>query len=317
MPDIYKYDKTIDSKVAEAVSKILKVQVFNCTKFPKGEVNHVYKIETNKGNFVARVFRYRDWPEKDKLPWIEKQLAKSKIPHAKILYYSRSDRFFPNGLMIQTYLEGPLGTEALKRKLLSHKALYYKMGQLAARLHKITCRQLGSPTEKKIQKVSYTQLQLRVASRMLSKLTKQGVIQKSALTKVQNTIQQTFQDLEAKLHPVLLHGDLSESNVIVDKKFQLTLIDWDNAKAGIWPAEYIELERRLLLRHARNRATLKQSFYQGYGKRNLSRTEQQKVEDTLLLIRQVWQMHYYFFDRKEKQNFFKIRKIFYTLLKSQ
>ncbi len=319
MPDIYKYNKSIDKKVAKAVAKILKTRVYSCAKFAKGEINHVYKVETTKGLFVARVFRYKDWPEKAKLPWIEKQLEKAHLPHAKTLYYSRKPTYFPNGLMIQTYIEGLLGTDAVKTKLISEQELYTRLGKVASKLHKIPCPAFGSPVDKTKQSKNYINMQTKRTGEILVSLVKAKELSNKAVTTAKNRLEKELNLLKKNLHPVLIHGDMSPSNVIVGKNKILYLIDWDNSRAGIWPAEYIELSRRHLTDNLpqSKQVLLKKCFYKGYGSKNLSPKQLTKLEAVLMLIRQVWQMHYYLFDRKEKQNFYKIRKIFYTLLKSQ
>lgn len=318
MPDIYKYNKTIDKKVAKAVAKILKTEVTSCTKFAKGEINHVYKVETTKGVFVARVFRYKDWPEKEKLPWIEKQLTKSSIPHAKTLYYSRSSTYFPNGLMIQTYIVGSLGTEAVKTKLITEQQLYAGLGKVTARLHKIPCPAFGSPVDKTKQFKDYVKMQTQRTGEILDSLVKVKVLPSAVVTTTKDILNKKLNLLAGKLNPVLLHGDMSPSNVIVGKDKKLYLIDWDNARSGIWPAEYIELSRRQIVGNLpqAQAAMLRKSFYKGYGKKNLTNKQLEKLEGELMIIRQIWQMHYYYFDRKEKTNFLKIRKVFYSLLKN-
>lgn len=316
MPDIYKYNKSIDKKVAKAVAKILKTEVTSCNKFPKGEINHVYKVETTKGVFVARVFRYKDHPEKNKLTWIEKQLTKSGIPHAKTLYYSKGSTYFPNGLMIQTYIEGLLGTEAVKTKTITEHALYTGLGKIASKLHKIKLSAFGSPVDKAQQFKDYIHMQTQRTGEILDNLVKVNGLPSKTATTTKNIIEKELSLLAKDLHPVLVHGDMSPSNVIVGKDKKLYLIDWDNARSGIWPAEYIELSRRHILNNLSQskKALLKKSFYKGYGAKSLSPKQLTKLEDVLMLIRQVWQMHYYYFDRKEKSNFLKIRKLFYSLL---
>lgn len=318
MPDIYKYNKSIDKKVAKAVAKILKTEVTSCTKFPKGEINHVYKVETAKGAFVARVFRYKDWPEKEKLPWIEKQLEKAHIPHAKNLYYSKGPTYFPNGFMIQTYIEGLLGTEAMKTKLITEQALYKSLGEIASKLHQIRLSAFGSPVDKKRQNQDFTKKQVSSTAKILDNLLKEKVLPLHVVNTAKSIISKELELRAKNFQPVLLHGDMSPSNVIVGKDKKLYLIDWDNARAGIWPAEYIELSRRHLLgkMSEENKACLKKSFYKGYGEKSLTAKELARLEDVLMIIRQIWQMHYYYFDRKEKTNFLKIRKIFYSLLKN-
>ena len=95
----FRYRKSIDRRVKPAVEKVLGLRVLSVSKVKSGEVNHVYKVETNKRTVLVRVFRYETWPEDGKLQWTEKQFVKYHIPHAKLLFYSRNSRWFPNGFM--------------------------------------------------------------------------------------------------------------------------------------------------------------------------------------------------------------------------
>ena len=142
MPDIFPYNKSIDKKIKVAVAKVLDTKVLSAHKIKSGEINHVYKVSTSKGFFVARVFRYDDWPENGKLEWIEKQLGRLKVPHAKMVYYSKSKTFFPNGFMISEYVEGVDGTSAVKKGIITEYELYYKFGELSRKIHKIKIKKL-------------------------------------------------------------------------------------------------------------------------------------------------------------------------------
>lgn len=118
MPDKYhfRYNKKIDAAVIKAANFALGITIKRSVKMEHGEVNHVYKVITENKNYLVRVFKNKNWPEPDKLPWIEKQLAKYKIPHAKIVYFSKDKRFFPYGFMITEFVEGLNGEQAVEKR---------------------------------------------------------------------------------------------------------------------------------------------------------------------------------------------------------
>lgn len=90
--------------VERAIAEVLSTLVLKLQRIELGIVNHVYKTETTQGNFIIRIFNYTTWPEDGLLEWIEKQLAKKHIPHAKLIYYTRSKKFFPHGFMISKFV---------------------------------------------------------------------------------------------------------------------------------------------------------------------------------------------------------------------
>jgi hypothetical protein len=98
--------------VEKAVGNILGVAAINSLKMTQGDVNEVYKVETKQGPLIVKVFSNSLWPEDGKLEWIEKQLTRYEIPHARTLYYSRDDACFPHGLMISECVEGGNAAEA-------------------------------------------------------------------------------------------------------------------------------------------------------------------------------------------------------------
>ncbi len=323
MPDIFPYNKSIDKKIKVAVAKVLDTKVLTAHKIKSGEINHVYKVSTSKGLFVARVFRYHDWPENGKLEWVEKQLSKLKVPHAKMVYYSKSKTFFPNGFMISEFIPGIDGTKAIKKKIISETKLYFELGSLASKIHKVRIKRYGHINQGKGNLSDYIKLQLGGMKETLKPLVNKKFIDNDPYPAIAKLIRKTFKPLRNKIHPVLLHGDMSETNLIVTKKNKIIIIDWDGARAGIWLADFIELSRRQLFnkdswsKNPYRGARARKAFFQGYGKTNFTEQEIIDTEKTLQIIRQARQMHYYAFDRKDSKKFNIIKGVFYKLLKDQ
>ncbi|MCC7356785.1 MAG: aminoglycoside phosphotransferase family protein [Candidatus Doudnabacteria bacterium] len=322
MPDIFPYNKSIDKKIKVAVAKVLDTKVLTAHKIKSGEINHVYKISTSKGLFIARVFRYHDWPENGKLEWIEKQLSKLKVPHAKMVYYSKSKTFFPNGFMISEFIPGIDGTTAIKKKIITETKLYFELGSLASKIHRVRIKRYGLINNGKGEFNDYIKMQLLGIKKVLKQLINKKLLDSDPYPAIARNIRQTFKPLRNKIHPVLLHGDMSETNLIVTKKNKVILIDWDNARSGIWLADFIELSRRQLFDKSWStnpaRATrARNAFFQGYGKTKF--TEQQIIdtEKTLQILRQVRQMHYYAFDKKDFKKLEIVKTVFNKLLRNQ
>ncbi len=320
MPDIYKYKKSIDKKIVRAVAEVLRTTVISATKIKSGEINHVYKIVTPKKTFIARVFRYKQWPETGKLEWIEKQLSKQKVPHAKLLYYSRDNTFFPNGFMLLEFIEGLSGTEAVKQGVITETQLYTAFGTLARKFHHIKVKKFGPINLGQGEHANFADMQIRGVVKILNTLTKKGALQSNPAEKVAQIIESTLRTQEKHITPTLLHGDMSETNAIVSKDKKVVLIDWDNARAGFWLADFIELSRRQMFEKgwSKNPTRMlhaRKAFFKGYGKIPFSSRQIKTFEHTLQIIRQVWQMNYYFFDNVDQKKFNSVKQIFYKLLR--
>ena len=112
------------------MENILGTAAINALKMTRREVNEVYQVETRQSLVVGKVFSNSLWPEDGKLEWIEKQLTRCEAPHARTLYYSRDDAYFPHGLMISEYVEGRNAAEALAGGSLSLEEYCSKVGAL-------------------------------------------------------------------------------------------------------------------------------------------------------------------------------------------
>src|SRR3989338_4224693 len=97
---IFEYSKEIEKKLPTAIHAILGLNVTGVSKIEQGVMNYVFKIETEEGLLLARVFGKKDAVDVDKLQWIDQQLEQKEINRSKVLGYSKSDEFFPHGFMI-------------------------------------------------------------------------------------------------------------------------------------------------------------------------------------------------------------------------
>lgn len=60
--DILKYVPEMDKELAEIVETLRKCKVIRVTKFAKGSMNHVFKVETERETIVARIFAKKRFP---------------------------------------------------------------------------------------------------------------------------------------------------------------------------------------------------------------------------------------------------------------
>lgn len=241
---------------------------------------------------------------KYKLKTINQQLANYKIPHAKQLYYSRSSKYFPFGFEITQYLEGQNCEDLLANKHLSYFEFYSQVAKLLSQVHKITLPKFGSVNSKGKEVLDSYQKYIDYRINLVIKQT-------SALPKLDRVLinkakKQIFLWLETIpfTQPVLIHGDPTPKNCLLDLSQNLVLIDWDDAKADIWLADFawltyfgtysagtISPKRQKIIRDA---------FINNYGDYNFHSPEIVHFENALHLLISLELLPYYYFDQQNK-----------------
>jgi Ser/Thr protein kinase RdoA (MazF antagonist) len=319
---IFKYNKKIDSDIILAIAEVLKVKVKKAIKMKHGEVNHTYKIITEEGNFLARIFKNKAWPEKGKLQWIEKQLVKYKIRHAKILYYSSRNNFFPYGFMVTEFLDGCNGNQAVKRKQISFADAFIKTGEALKKIHKIKIKKFGKINNGNGENSSFITNKLNKVKERIERLEKSHVIKPGLFSPIEKRIKVTFGQFDNQLFAVLNHADANRENAIFTSKREWVLIDWDNAYSGIWVEDYTELTYwvdwdRKPAHAKRVHALIKRSFFKGYGAHNFSDDQIIAMENVLHILKATNMMIYYYFTKNSLIEFKKTRNKFYKLLESE
>ena len=309
------FKKSIEPKIKTAVSAVLHTSVFSMKRMTYGEINYVCAVTTDKGKFIVRVFGYKDKPEPGKLEWIEKQLVKHRIPHAKLIYYSRSSEYFPYGFMISEFVDGLGGWEAIKQGKQTLARSYTATGNILRKIHNIKLKKFGQGNGEYSDFLAmemesiYAKLRALVLKKMIDARTADITIAQ---------IEKSLEPYNKTFRPVLLHADASRENSILTKDGKFILIDWDNAWSGIWLWDYIEISWWWLFPPVwptAKKRIAKKAFFKGYGKITVSPKKFVDIEHGLHLIKSVEKLHYYYFDRKEMKNVNVVKKILLKLLK--
>ncbi len=232
---IFEYTPEIDQKVERAVSETLNEHVKKTERISQGEDNYVYKVKTNDQIVMTRVARYKDWPRIDKLLWISKQLIKTKIPHAKILFSDTSSEYFKFGFMIVEWIEGDDGMSLIKRNKLSRKSAVKKIAKTLSSVHKIKVKGFGEFD--KNGKGKYKTWENHIFSFLEDPLYKRAVREKKYKNSsnemgVEN-MKKIIKQINYKSESVLTHQDPTPENAIFNND-KAILIDWDDAVGSSW-----------------------------------------------------------------------------------
>lgn len=315
----YTYNKSIDSKVVKAVEGVLKTSVIYSKRINEGIVNHVYKIITTKGVFIAKVFRNRYWPEDGKLDWIEKQMRKHKVPHAKVLYYSRDNKYFPYGFMISEFVQGLSGWAAIEKGKHTLFESWKESGKLLKKVHDIKGQGFGQVKNGKGIESSFVKYEIRRSNEKLEELIKLRKVDRDTSQAIVSKAQAILEPFDKRFRPVLIHGDASRDNSILSDTGEFILIDWDNAKLGISLWDYFWLTTWMPLmpkwKDPAKRAKASKAFFEGYGNIGFTQQEIKQIEPGVHLLIYVGLLLFYA-ERKEAYYFNRFLKLARNIAKS-
>lgn len=234
---LLKYSQDLGSQIGQAIATDLNIEVLSIDKIPTGEFNYSYKVITEEGTLIARVFRQRNSPEDGKLEWIEKRLTEHNITHAKTLFYTREDTDFPYGYMVQEFIEGMTGSTAILEDHISFEEFYNKYVSVLQKIHSIKADELGEIPNWSGKVGTFYESGIAKYNKIHERLKSLPDIEKSIHTTVFEEIQK-LKRYDDMYKPVLLHGDPGADNAMLKDDGDLIFIDWDNSVIGSWIEEY-------------------------------------------------------------------------------
>lgn len=242
---LLKYSETIDTHIAKAVASDLKTTVVSANRIEAGEVSFVYKINAkDRGTFIAKVFRLSEFiPPEGKLEWIEEQLKAHQIPFAKTHKIDRGADIFPHGYIIQEFVEGKSGFDAIMEGEISFEEYFNKLAPLLQRVHQIPVDGYGAIQNGKGEFKTFYESKLNYIQGLRKRMQPLTDIEEPVHRAVLDVMEE-LKKYEHRFNPVLAHGDPPPANGIITKDGELILIDWDNAGSGIWITEYAGLTYR-------------------------------------------------------------------------
>lgn len=202
-------------------------------------INSVFKIETEDGAYIFKLYRSAGYPEEGKMPFVAQKLAAHGVPHATIYAYNRTDDIFPNGYIIEECLPGT----AADRLALSEAELcrlYKRLGAAVSDIHKIKLARYGFIVRGVPDCATFTEHIERHfvygAKSVCAAYTK------AELDKIKRTLVERLRPCD-DIPPCLCHIDIQLKNIVADGE-RITLIDWDDARS--FPAA-VDIARLTLL----------------------------------------------------------------------
>jgi len=306
MDKFFSYSPELDNQIGPAVTKVLNQEISSVQRITKGEYNHVYKVITEKRTVIARVFRNKGWPEADKPAWLEAKLSELNIPHAKLLYHSRGDEFFPYGFMITEYLECQSGWDAIDSGKIGFTKFHEKLSHVLAQVHGIKADKYGSLTDKDEQRSSFVDWKLHRFEKLWERTKSITSYDAALFQKVQEKTIDVLREMESKFKPVLVHGDASPDNCVLTDSGEVILLDWDSAEASIWLNDYSFIMywgshmSSQGLRTERAEKTF-QSSEEIKNSADFSEDELRRIIQALHILQAVDLLPYYYFEQKNME----------------
>lgn len=183
----------------------------------------VFVLEAGGKEYIGKLYQSKEWPEDEKLAYVDRLLTERGIPHAKCFCFDRSDPRFPEGFLLEAFVEG--------RKPEASEDFYRRLGAFAARVHEIKMRGFGYFGGGDGCCDTFTEFIGDVMGENAEKAVSLGLPEVHMLRELREDVIKKLSCCDA-LPPVLCHGDLSETNTLEDGG--LTVIDWDDALAMPW-----------------------------------------------------------------------------------
>lgn len=272
-------------------------------KLTAGSHNLVYKVTLEDGTItVLRILRTNGWPEEGKLEWISTQLDKRDIPSAKILLSNRDNPLFPNGFMLQEFIEGDILSNKIPTDI-SYKEYYRRLGRLMKEIHSITLPKFGhieSGSGQFESLLDYINSDLEFFLERIDPVKdKINLDFTPAVEASRNRLGQV-----EHLPPVLNHNDLAPDNAMLSKDGELVLIDWDNATSQTWINDYAVMTYWMRYTHTEEEELRKFSdiFLESY-EPEISEKIIYEVTEALHFIQHLNLLGYYYFVAEKPDRF--------------
>ena len=231
---IFEYSPEIDLKVKSVIPEVLGIKVKSLERISQGEVNYVYKVETERQMLLVRIARYKNWPDIRKLGWIFNKLEEKGISHPKILFSDTSSKHFRFGFMITEWVDGKDGMSLIREGNLSRKRAVGKIAETLRKVHKVSIDGFGKFNGN--GKGEYTTWEESLFSFLedskYRKAAEDGVYKENLNEKGIQEMKKIIKKLNYQPKPVLTHQDTTPENAIFNGG--VTLIDWDNAIGSSW-----------------------------------------------------------------------------------
>ena len=265
-----------------------------------GNVNGVYKVSAGGRAYALKVFRHQDWPEPDKLAWVESKLAKRDIPRARMIHYTRGDEHFPHGFSLSEFVEGENCKAAVRRGGLTPAAYFELAGSLLKQIHSVGLPLYGYIGGGGGRYEDFVGWLLDCDVRDGLCWIDDGTHPLETLYPlIERAVEPALRRYESRFRPVLVHGDCNPKNGVLTPDGGLVLVDWDEAVGGFWVKDYAGLTYWYSYMRKDGGVlgdagadVARASFFRGYGEPDFDEVELREMERALHVSMAAGEMSY-------------------------
>ena len=278
---------TNEDGVKAAAESVLGAEVFGVRRLPFGNVNEVFKVESGGRAYVVKVFRYAGWPELGKLTWVESRLERHGVPHARTIHYTRDATQFPHGFSVCEFVAGENCKGLVREGRLAPEAFCELAGAFLRRVHSVSVPRFGYLGDGRgtCEDFAGWLLSCEVFDN-LRKVDDGSALEETLRPRFENEVEPVLRRYESRFAPVLIHGDSTPKNGLLDAQGRLVFVDWDEAFAGprVWDYASLTYWYAYMLkgRGGLDREGFSAAFFRGYGEMGFDPEELREI---------VWALH--------------------------
>lgn len=226
------YNDSLKEVLVNAVVEILSEEKVTIGKRFESWDSFSFLITSNYNKkYVAKIFRFPEWPPLGKLEAVSKLLIKNNIRHENVLHIVHSHIVFTHGWLLSEFVDGGTAKEAIDTEVISKQTYYKEIGRLLKQTHSIDVDYFGSIH--KDQNRHQTFLDMALEELSWQKFDKEHHTLKKyeeIIDQVQAQIKQALEEI-TQFKSTLVHDDVGTRNVLW-KHGDPILIDWVDSVAG-------------------------------------------------------------------------------------
>lgn len=190
-----------------------------------------YLLRSASDQYVGKVFRFKDWPNPEKIRLIMSLLDQNHIPHEEIVHIEGSHPPFIYGWQINRYVPGGTARELRQGGRLSDQDYYPLIGKLIRKVHQITISYFGSIDDPDSRYETASGFILReMKDQNYDDLPEKHNWAKAIINQAKAKVLSSTTLLDTS-SAVLVHDDVNDGNVMWNNGNPI-LIDWTDAHAA-------------------------------------------------------------------------------------
>ena len=274
---------THEDDVKAAAESVIGAEVCNVSRLPFGNANEVFKVESDESAYVLKVFHEADWPEAGKLAWVESQLTRAGVPHARTIHYTRDATHFPHGFSVCELVGGENCKGLVRDGRLAPEAFCELAGAFFRRVHSISVPRYGHIGDGGGMCEEFTGwLFDREVFDNIRKVDDGSSLEETLRPRFENEVGPVLRRYESRLTPVLIHGDCTPKNGLLDSEGGFVFVDWDAGFAGprVWEYASLTYWYAYMLKYdgPRDHEAIGDVFLRGYGEMGFDPGELREIE---------------------------------------